>query len=63
MKLLQTLYPRHHLILELQQILMGFYTQDIPSRKNLMGKIKSCENVLAVTQILDVGISRIQGEI
>lgn len=61
MKLLQTLYPRHHLILELQQILMGFYTQDIPSRKNLMGKIKSCENVLAVTQILDVGISRIQG--
>ncbi|XP_044759649.1 SET domain-containing protein SmydA-8-like isoform X2 [Coccinella septempunctata] len=61
MKLLQTLHPQHYLMLELQQILMGLYTQDVPSRKNLTRKIESCQNVIAVVRILEPGISRILG--
>ncbi|KAL3273948.1 hypothetical protein HHI36_015371 [Cryptolaemus montrouzieri] len=60
-RLLQTLHPQHYMMLELQQNLIGLYSQSVPSRENLTRKIDLCQNLLKVIQVLEPGISRVQG--
>ncbi|KDR18205.1 Protein msta, isoform A, partial [Zootermopsis nevadensis] len=65
-RLLRTFPPQHFVILELKQALVATYRDMIlqqpnPSRKILNRKIELCRDMLPVLQVVEPGISRLQG--
>nr|XP_023026359.1 protein msta-like [Leptinotarsa decemlineata] len=57
-KLLQTFHENHFLILELEQNMIGVYTQLAPKPENLSRKIELCQRLFDVSSIIEPGISR-----
>ncbi|VEN35142.1 unnamed protein product [Callosobruchus maculatus] len=59
-KLLQTFNNNHHLMVELQQNMIGNYMRLPPTKNNLTQKVRLCENLMNVFSKIEPGISRIK---
>ncbi|XP_072395560.1 SET domain-containing protein SmydA-8-like [Diabrotica undecimpunctata] len=59
-RLLRTFHPNHHLLLEMQQNMIGLYSLFPPNVTNLKKKIVNCQSLIRVLSVIEPGISRMK---
>lgn len=62
-KLQLTLNPNHFLLMEVKQNLVALYNTMDLTRKTLERKIDLCREILRVLEVIEPGISRLQGKL